>query len=263
MPSHTSIATSDPNTDGDYMVRYLGATDEGDAYDSFISDVTHIEREALEVATDIFSATSPEQCNVDSKWLLLNSTVSDQPHYVRLAYHSEARPVTLSKNGKSMDLKQWEEYLGELRADLGNNVYDVFMDDHLGITVHAASFTDASNFAAIGMKLWQDGEPILTRREPQPGTPTIYQTNGYEKFSMFIRLPTSKFALQLILSTSSMSALEMYGLPTEFCDWSFCDFANYRSKTLARLTNSTECGFKMTSWLENIDDAYVGQQRKQ
>ena len=274
MPSHTSIATSDPTADAEYFVKYLGAVDPGSATkstrarDGFVEDVTDSETQAWAQTRAPFKAVDAETCKVESKWLLFNTSLSSQPHYVRLAYHPEARPVSLSGSsasavrqtvsleesdgGVSMDLKAWEAYLISLRSDMGNNVYDVFMDDHLGVSIHSNGFLDTENFASVGLQLFYDDQPVLTRREPQPGDPVNFQEFGYEKFSMFMRLPVSQYPIQMMLSTSVQKALSDKGLPTEFCDWHFCDFSNYRSKTESAYLDADTCGFTDKEWLESL-----------
>lgn len=69
-------------------------------------------------------ATSTSECGVVTRWLMMNTTVGTDAHYIRLAYRPEAAHATL-EDGTSMGLTQFEAYLSDLRKDMGNNVYDV------------------------------------------------------------------------------------------------------------------------------------------
>ena len=105
-----------------------------------------------------------------------------------------------------------------------------FMDDHLGISVPVDTNYFSTMFGKLGLEFHDAGEPVLTRREPQPGDPQLYCTEGLEKFSMFVHFPVSYYAIQILAITSKESDLLNLGLPT-FCDWDFCSkMKNYRSE---------------------------------
>ena len=247
MPSHSSINSINPDVDADYLLKYLGAEDM-----VFMSDVTYMEEAAMAA-----KGTTYGECGVQSRWLRFNNSDTTEPHYIRLAYHPSAKAATLH-NGVKMDLKQWTEYLADLRADMGSNEYDVFMDDHIGLSIQSATaYTlegnstgyNSKKFVAVELEAHGDGEPVLTRREPMPGDPALAVQFGYEKFSQFIRLPASQYPFQLIMSITTMDNLRRYGAPTEFCDWHFCDFSNYRGKDDTLYLDATSCGYEMKDWV--------------
>ena len=202
-------------------------------------DVSHLEAAAGVTGSDGPAGSDGAKCaRYKSRWLMFNG--DGYEHFLHLAYHPDAKVGEIK--GEAFGLAEWESYLSELRADMNNNVYDVFMDDHVGMEAWSTADTNDALFASIASQMAEDGVPLLTRREPYPGEPRQYFENGIEKFSFFFKLPTSQWPFQMQLPECTMEKLKSMGLP-EFCDWDFCpDFVNYREDG-AKLTSAAECGF--------------------
>ena len=148
--------------------------------------------------------------------------------------------------GREFGLTEWEQHLATVRMGMNENVYDLFMDDHVGMDAWSDSRQDNSLFARMALQLHRDGEPILTRREPFPGDPAVYRTQSIEKFSFFFKLPVSQWPFQIQLPETTMDMLNDMGLPT-FCDWDFCpEWGNYRDDG-PKLTSPSQCGFADTT----------------
>ena len=238
-PAITHIASTDPSADANFLLKYLGGENVGSLSGTTTErahkkgaaqDVTHLESQA---------GVSTEKCSMyKSRWLMFNG--DDFEHYLHLAWHPEAKAGEIK--GESFGLKDWEFYLADIRKDMNDNVYDVFMDDHVGMEAWSTTDMNSALFASIATQMAADGVPLLTRREPYPGEPRKFFISGIEKFSFFFKLPTSQWPFQMQLPECTMETLESYGLPT-FCDWDFCPgFTNYREDG-DKLTTSETCGF--------------------
>lgn len=226
-PFITHIASTDPATDADFLMKYLNAYDSDSS--QTLTRVTTMERAA--------GVTESKCRDYKSEWLMISSEFLE--HYIHLAYHPQARYDTFL--GEKFTLRKWQRYLTELRKDMNKNVYDVFMDDHVGLEAQDAYLDSIDYFAAIAKKMSANNVSILTRREPYTGEPSLWETQKTEKFSIFFHLPVSFAPFQILYPQGTQSQVLKTGMP-KFCDWDFCpNFANYRNGK--KLTSSSECGF--------------------
>ena len=248
MPMATQLASTAPATDAAF---FTSAWDRSSTHTPDRETPTRAEARAWEA----HGATCDD---VQSEWVLLNSTHAYEPHYLHLAYHADyaAIPLGGARPG-SMTLAKYEAFLGDLRADMAKNVYDVYMDDHWGINTWQASGSTAGYFgppgptdlAAMALGLYKDGAALLTRREPEGSMPTLYQKTGVEEFSVFFTLPVSKQVTQVFSTGTEQFRLKDLGLPT-FCDWDFCDLNGWRSKNEDKHLEPVDCGFSMPGFRE-------------
>ena len=238
-PSHTSIASTDPDADAEFLLKYLGG-----ANVATLMNTTQREAERRGAATDVThleaarGVTGDRCARYKSRWLMFNGDGFE--HFFHLSHHPEAKTGVL--RGREFGLSEWEQHLASVRMGMNENVYDLFMDDHVGMDAWSDSRQDNSLFARMALQLHRDGEPILTRREPFPGDPAVYRTQSIEKFSFFFKLPVSQWPFQIQLPETTMDMLNDMGLPT-FCDWDFCpEWGNYRDDG-PKLTSPSQCGF--------------------
>ena len=241
MPMVTHIASTDPTGDVNFFAGTLNMSG------AYTLDRGASEDEASAWAEFGEDATS---CDVTSEWLRLNSTHSWEPHYMHLAYHENYKPITLN-DGTTMNLQDYQKFIKNLRKDMAENVYDVYMDDHMGMNTWQSNPVFGNpgpkDLAKIALGLYKEGNAILTRREPNPGQPTLYQESSFEEYSIFFVMPASQQVFQVFSTGSEQFRLEKLGLPT-FCDWNFCDLNGYRSKDETHFTEPQDCGFSMPGY---------------
>ena len=208
---------------------------------------------AVDVTEDEAQVLDSDTCGVKSRWVKLGiykDTDEYFPNYIHFSYHADAAYDQV--NGKDMPLTEWENYQRKIRSNMQNDTYDRFMDDHIGVDV-------TEHFlGTLAMKLFEDGEQVLTRREPVPTSPEDYfNDNGAEKISVFFKFPASQYTVQVSFAGGSQETFtDDYGWP-EICDWDFCpDFYNYREEdkvftTEGKLTSGKDCGFTSKAFLES------------
>lgn len=234
IPWVTHIMSTEPITDATFFLDYFGQDE-----DTMMSETLR-ERETAALTN---SGTTHEECDYDSTWIRLSVNNDNSPNtYLHMAYHENRKKGVLK--GSAFGVAEYQQYMADIRKNMNDNVYDVFMDNHVGMQ------TFSTYFAPITMKMYSDGIPLLTRREPVPGIGGVgdFWNFGWEKFSTFFYLPVSYQVFQLTVIDISMKKLITEGLP-EYCDWEFCSmFYNWRaypnSRTrLGKLTTSDSCGF--------------------
>ena len=220
-PHHTSIPSPDPERDAKFLTWLL----EGRVLNSSSAD--ELDRCSRKV----------------EKWVHFGAAGGigkSNDHYIRLVRDDAALQVAAEAYERShadgyYSSRDHAAYLASTRRALGSNVYDAFLDDHLGF-----DFASGELAKIIG-KLVEADVPFLTRREPNPSSPDSYACCQWEKFSIFVLLPISKFALQLQSCCVEESFFEA---PFQFCDWDFCpSFGNYRNASVPLLNDATSCGY--------------------
>ena len=238
LPWVTHVASTDPSTDAAFFLKYYGTHDG-------IHDITEHEVSALAQA-----GTSHAQCSYDSSWIKIQIDDGDSPtSYLHLSYHRNARTGQL-KDIPNFGVKEYQEYMSQIRKNMEDNVYDAFMDNHIGLDIGTSSKDTSQYFVNISNSMYADGVPLLTRREPIPGSGGVsaYWNDGYEKFSTFFYLPVSYQVIQMSVIDVTQTYLRDQSLP-EYCDWNFCpNFYNWRAYPDSRtregkLIESTDCGF--------------------
>ena len=232
--AYSHVASPDPRGDAAWLARYFVHAD---------------------VSAAVESAGGPG----DDVWLKFHSkeldgaAVNATAYYVHLAAPpAGAPPLDLPRGQGTLDLAGFAAFQRALRTGLDDDVYDAFLDEHVGVTVDeplwplSARGTPWTTLVAMHD---DDRVPLLTRREVVTNDPGSFEDGGrLEKFSAFASLPYSQYSLQIRNEKSTQEAIAAYGMPT-MCDWDFCrddGFGNYRDPEDLELDPAT-CGFSSLS----------------
>ena len=232
--AYSHIASPDPQGDAAWLMRYFQHAD---------------------VSAPVAAAGGAG----DDVWLKFHSVERDgaavnaTAYYVHLAAPAaDAAPLELPRGQGSLDLSEFAAFQRALRGGLDDDVYDAFLDEHIGVTVDEPFSTYDPHYGTPWTTLVSmhddDRVPLLTRREVVTNNPDAYATKGQEKFSAFASLPYSQYSLQIRNDKQTQEAISAWGMPV-MCDWDFCrdeGFGNYRDAEDLYLDPAT-CGFSSLS----------------
>ena len=231
-PHHTSLPSPDPARDAEFLRWLLGGK---------VLNGTN--------AAHLAACSKREEAWVH--FGAAGGVGKSNDHYVRLVRDDGKLAAAEAAHGDAYySTRDHAAYLAAARAALGSNVYDAFLDDHLGF-----DFASGELAKIIGT-LVDARVPFLTRREPDPSDPGTYARTQWEKFSVFVALPASKFGLQL---SSCCVDESFFDAPFQFCDWDFCpSFGNYRNASAPLLTDATTCGASAMAFGGARNATYAG-----
>merc|ERR1712054_447820 len=127
IPWVTHVMSTDPSTDIAFFLKYFG---KGNL--NGVDEVTDQEIAALNQA-----GTSHSECSYESGWVKMIIDQKASPDaFLHISYHPEARSGQL-KDISNFGVKEYQEYMAKIRGNMNDNVYDAFMDNHIGLDLSA------------------------------------------------------------------------------------------------------------------------------